>query len=213
MNRIALHGFLGLPSDWKSLQSAHSVDLFSESPIPYWDWAQSFNKKHSGTLVGYSLGGRLALHALIDDPSRWERAIIVSAHPGLHVDKRPVRLVEDALWAEKFVHAPWDDLMNQWNRRDVFAHDNPAVRIESNFNRQNLSRALRVWSLGNQERLHEKISRLPMQITWIVGEKDLRFVSEAKSLSFVHPKSELIILPHKGHRIPLDLVAKISFGE
>lgn len=209
---IALHGFLGLPSDWKMLPEHHAVDLWSAEPTSFQAWAQTFNQNHSGTLVGYSMGGRLALHALIASPAQWKRAVIVSAHPGLDVEKRETRLHNDTDWAEKFVTEPWADLMRLWNGRDIFTHDSFIERKEENFNRPYLAKALKVWSLGQQEKLHDSIAKLPMPITWIVGEKDARFVAEARSLRFTHPESEVLIVPNKGHRIPFDLVAKISFG-
>lgn len=53
-----LHGFLGQPADWDFLRASFEIvapDLFAGEPIPAAD-----------VLVGYSMGGRLALHALLD---------------------------------------------------------------------------------------------------------------------------------------------------
>lgn len=55
-----LHGFLGRPADWDFLRPSFDVaapDLFAGEPIPAAD-----------VLVGYSMGGRLALHALLVSP-------------------------------------------------------------------------------------------------------------------------------------------------
>lgn len=160
--------------------------------------------------MGYSLGGRLALHALIDSPQQWSEAIIISAHPGLAEGVRAKRREEDAIWAKRFLEEPWSDVLQAWNNREVFAHDKPVVRKEQNFSRSLLAQALTTWSLGNQKDLAEAIGKLPMPITWVVGEYDTKFVSEAMRLSFANPSSRVIIVPGAGHRIDFETVAKIS---
>lgn len=207
---VAIHGFLGLPSDWDSLP-VNPINLWEHDPLPFKQWAATFNAKYSGTLVGYSLGARLALHALIENPTNWTKAIIISGHPGLCLSLRPSRLVEDGIWAQKFASEPWDSVLQSWNGRDSFKYDKPIQREEKNYSRLKLAKALTTWSLGNQEKLHDEIAELPMPIDWIVGEKDARFLAEAQTLTFKNPNSRLIIIPNAGHRISFESVAKISF--
>src|SRR5438270_3221228 len=110
---FALHGFLGLARDWSSLKiegrieggETHAVDLFRTlSPATgasFEDWAGEFNRLARGVdgrrvLLGYSLGGRLALHALLDEPGQWDAAVMVSTHPGLdEPGKKQVRIASD----------------------------------------------------------------------------------------------------------------------
>jgi len=134
----ALHGFLGKPSDWKDLfqksdlQTIHAVDIFNAFSLDsLTDWIEGFNqsieRKRAGSLrvlMGYSLGGRLALHALFQNPTLWDAAIIISAHPGLSSDnEKHQRLSIDEEWACRFENEPWDELMQAWNSRDVFSGD------------------------------------------------------------------------------------------
>jgi len=73
MTIVALHGFLGRPSDWDFLRDAGlDVDARELDDIP----------RSGETLLGYSMGGRLALHALLDG-AKFERAVIVSSGLGL----------------------------------------------------------------------------------------------------------------------------------
>ncbi len=81
----AIPGFLGVPSDWDifSWEGLKKVDLASPSCISFDTWAKHFNrevKSHQNSnniLLGYSLGGRLGLHAVIEQPQLWNAAIIV----------------------------------------------------------------------------------------------------------------------------------------
>lgn len=208
--KIAIPGFLGLPHEWEN-ELWQAYPLWSDTPVPFLEWAQKFNSSYQGELVGYSLGGRLALHALIAAPQNWEKATIISAHPGLDHELRFPRLQDDYVWAERFYKDPWNDVMDGWNRRPVFQHDAPIQRHETDFSRLVLAQALTIWSLGRQSQLHETISKLPMQINWVVGEKDPAFLAQAQTLKFANPKSRVIVVSGMGHRIPLEVVAKISF--
>src|SRR5262249_45368361 len=110
----ALHGFLGLPSDWDLLrQPLHAIDLFSiGKPLStLWSWAQDFNRQvsadNTNILIGYSLGGRLGMHALIDQPHLWQGGVFVSAHSGLSFSHdRDKRIQSDAQWAQRFLQEP-----------------------------------------------------------------------------------------------------------
>src|SRR5687767_12547154 len=128
---VCLHGFLGRPSDWMPIQRAFSdlipgvqceaVDIFSSlrtfKSKSMVDWAKSFNREQKSKhvernlLIGYSMGGRLALQAAMDKPGLWDEVILVSSHPGLtSEDDKSKRLVSDLEWAEKFSNMPWNEV-------------------------------------------------------------------------------------------------------
>lgn len=209
----ALHGFLGTPHDWATLfqghalqDSVHAIDLFSEDIINMQSWAAQFNSKHhthdKQSLLGYSLGGRLALHLLIDNPKRWSSAVIVSAHLGLDQSEKKQRSKIDAEWASRFENDPWDQLMNDWNHRKVFNHSFAFERKEKGYSRSILANVLRTWSLSHQEDLRERIAELPIPILWIAGENDLIYAEQASKVQLCHPLSEVWIVPKAGHRAP-----------
>jgi 2-succinyl-6-hydroxy-2,4-cyclohexadiene-1-carboxylate synthase len=202
----ALHGFLGSPSDWNGFfPTLHAPNLFEESPIPFWEWAESFNRKiidSGNVLIGYSMGGRLALHALIENPSLWKAAIIISANPGIENEsERFDRLHADKLWHDRFLHEPWEALMDAWNRQPIFVGD-PLVRHEKDFSRQALAEAMLSWTVGKQDFLKPSIEELDIPILWIVGENDKKYVEIAKKIKLKNKKSKISIAPHAGHRVP-----------
>lgn len=208
----AISGFLGLPSDWDLLQS-HRVEAvdwqaFSLGSLP--DWGAHFNQwayrqgKGPSVLIGYSLGGRLALHALLNQPDLWKGAVIISAHPGLaDAGERAKRLAQDQQWADRFENEEWQSLMDVWNSQDIFSHD-PIVfeRKEKDYQRPRLMQALLHGSLGSQVDLRQQISELQIPILWITGSKDQRYSSIARGLSFKHPLSQAVQVEGAGHRVP-----------
>ncbi len=116
-----LHGALGSFRDWEglALPQCQAVNLW-RSPAcgDLFEWARWWAAEVAArdphpSLLGYSMGGRLALHALLEDPSPWECAVIVSAHPGLKdAEERRKRL---AAWLSRFQNEPFQTVLRDWN--------------------------------------------------------------------------------------------------
>jgi 2-succinyl-6-hydroxy-2,4-cyclohexadiene-1-carboxylate synthase len=207
---IALHGFLGLPADWDLLRmdgvTTYPINNLSWKNLH--DWARQFNVEvkpdASQILMGYSLGGRLALHALLQNPHLWKASILISVHPGLdNPSDLSLRLENDLQWADRFLNEDWDSLIQAWNSREVFSGGQFAFqRKEGDFRRVDLANHLINGSLGSQEDLRESIGLLDMPILWMVGQNDKKFVSIARTLRFKHPLSKVVVVPGVGHRLP-----------
>lgn len=219
---FALHGFLGRPQDWlplsqnnfdpsgfcaydlfydlKSMPSAHTVSLSQ--------WAHNFNQLAAKEpspriLLGYSLGGRLALHALLQQPDIWDAAVIISAHTGLESQQgRNERLISDCEWAARFEVEPWEPLIQSWNARSIFDHSVSVGRCEKDYSRFALACALREWSLGKQEYLIPQINKVDVPILWMVGDLDQNYVERSKKVILKHPSSKMVEISGAGHRIP-----------
>src|ERR1700733_9757644 len=101
LKSYALHGFLGKPEDWGGLNQGvldgglEAVDLYDFSLSSLEEWAEQFNRyvqddsaRCNRCLIGYSLGGRLALHSLLQNPFLWDAAILISTHCGLESEEK-----------------------------------------------------------------------------------------------------------------------------
>lgn len=209
----ALHGFLGLSRDWASLlPHAQAVSLFDiaqpSETIGPWQWAEQFNKRVSidssrpNFLVAYSLGGRLAMHALLSNPGLWQGAILISSNPGFEAQVKPARLRDDIIWANRFITESWDSLIQAWNQQQIFGGFSGLQRKESDFSRKLLSDTLRYWSLGQQDLLTPQLQELDLPILWISGENDVTYTTRAKQMLFSHPKSRVWVAPNAAHRVP-----------
>lgn len=214
---LALHGFLGKPSDWDliGLEEVQGIELDAFSLKSLNDWGKTFNcflqkeeqifhYHRKPILMGYSLGGRLALHTLIQNPSLYHAGIIISAHPGLsNPSEKNKRYREDLFWAKRFLNEDWDTLLSSWNQRQTFSN---ALfhfeRKEKDYERQTVSDMLTNFSLGKQEDLREALRYLPIPLLWVVGEQDKIYKELGSSLQFQHPDSKVITIPHAAHRVP-----------
>lgn len=245
VNLFFLHGFLGRPSDWAAvkahLPSSEAVrffipDYFKDphlGPQHSLDvWAENFTKwvelngcaGERNILVGYSLGGRLALHALKRRPALWYKAVLISTNPGfndLHESLDPIsverqqRWMNDSYWAEEFQKAPWEMVLRNWNAQPVFGgSEKEPLRIEQDYSRESLSLALTQWSLAQQRNMRPLLQSQLSKIIWLVGERDTKFVELSRRLEQEVPGLQVKVISEASHRIPFDnprdLAASVS---
>jgi len=192
-----LHGAVGMAEDWDVFGEIQGVDLWSflkEGEMSLDEAGQKVAEMASDgdTLVGYSMGGRIALHAL--GKRQWKKVIIVSAHPGLE-SAHQERLKNDERWAGRAL-GDWDRFLEEWNSQGVFSGSVPdwGDRIRLRSRAQEVARSFRCWSLGTQRRFEE----FEGPVTWVVGARDEKFVTLAGQLEGV----DLVVVSGAGHRVP-----------
>jgi 2-succinyl-6-hydroxy-2,4-cyclohexadiene-1-carboxylate synthase len=177
-----LPGFLGLPSDFDFLPEVHG-----------------------NVLLGYSMGGRLALELL--QRERFDQAVIISA--GLNAPDE-ARRQRDEAWARRFESEEWPSLMNAWNAQDVFG-GHVVERREEDFDRAELARQLREYSPAVLP--PPRLESIETPVLWIAGERDAKYVDIARRAVGRLPHAELWICPNAGHRVPWEqpdaLVARL----
>ena len=208
----ALHGNLGHPGDWDGFRVAlpewelDTPSLWSRSIQPFPSWAAEFDSIASGTvLLGYSLGGRLAMHALLHRPTRWRAVIFVSAHPGLPLEERGARLISDEGWAELLETDRLEEFRARWNAQQTLAGD-PIPGSQEDLiaqNRQAIAAAFRQWSLGRQADLRSALASCPVPQLWVAGAEDAKFRSVMSAAAARIPSATYTEIAGCGHRVPL----------
>ena len=171
MGLTILPGFLGLTSDFDFLP-----------PV------------QADVLVGYSMGGRLALDLL--QRRRFGKAVIISA--GLNAPDE-TRKQRDEEWARRFETEEWPSLMRAWNAQEVFG-GHVVERREEDFDRAELARQLREYSPAVLP--PPRLESIETPVLWIAGERDAKYVEIAKRAVARLPHAELWICPDAGHRVP-----------
>jgi len=228
---FALHGNLGLPEDMHPLlfaaggppgASPHLWRALADHPqtASLHGFAAHLNEiaapcvVRPRVLIGYSLGGRLALHALTKAPELWHAAILISAHPGLQTQKeRDARLCQDQEWGGRVRREPWPELLAAWNCQPVFHGDSVpgsggsatvqdfSVQFEPW--RRQIALGFSQWSLGQQADLRPLLPRVKCPVLWITGEKDAKFTALAAECCALLPDAQHVTIPGAGHRAHL----------
>ncbi len=197
---FAIHGFLGEGYDWFSCEKHLQTNwvkpsLFSQSSPPIENFevymnklvlSQSFSSdtEIKKIFIGYSLGGRLGLHLLKNQPHIFDHFIFVSTNPGLSEENEKInRIKSDTQWVSILNNETWDNFIKQWNSQEVLSsHALQPSRYEKDFDKKKLSLSLEKWSLGYQEDFRQLIQANKNKITWVVGAKDSKFLDIAEDM-------------------------------
>ncbi|MBX9702516.1 MAG: hypothetical protein K2X39_00035, partial [Silvanigrellaceae bacterium] len=121
------------------------------------------------------------------------------------------RIQTDMIWAERFLHEPWEELMHLWDSQEVFCQiKNPFLRQENYFQRHLLAQILKDFSLGKQDCLWEQINKINIPLLWISGEMDKKFSLITKEVCTLNSNISSWISPKSGHRIPWENPAEFQ---
>jgi 2-succinyl-6-hydroxy-2,4-cyclohexadiene-1-carboxylate synthase len=162
------------------------------------------------TLCGYSMGGRVALRAALDAPSRFGRLVLVGASPGLASSvERAERRAADSALARCLNGATMEEFASRWGSQEVFATQSEAVRAFAHLDRlrndpRALAVALRGLGTGAMEPLWDRLGELALPVTLVAGERDAKFVAIARDMAARIAGAEVVVAPGAGHAAHLE---------
>jgi 2-succinyl-6-hydroxy-2,4-cyclohexadiene-1-carboxylate synthase len=169
-------------------------------------------------LVGYSLGGRLALRAVLRDPSHYAGLIIVSATAGIDEPAtRSARAEADERLAAWMEAAPIADIVGIWERQPLFADQSDALVEEQRAGRLShdpaaLALLLRTAGQGVLEPVWHELMRLEPPVLAIAGNRDDGYVRAARRIADTAPHGRAAVVEEAGHAAHLqrpDEVARL----
>ncbi|MBV9803163.1 MAG: 2-succinyl-6-hydroxy-2,4-cyclohexadiene-1-carboxylate synthase [Solirubrobacterales bacterium] len=168
------------------------------------------------TLVGYSMGGRIALHAAVALGARIERLVLIGASPGLaEAAERAARRAADEALADELSVLSIDQLAARWARTPVLAGQPPAVAAAVHADRlrnspAGLARALRGLGTGVLPSLWDRLGEIAMPVAVVVGERDQKFSAIAERMAGALPRAEVVVVPGTGHAVHVEAPARVA---
>jgi len=162
------------------------------------------------TLVGYSMGGRIALHIALAASARVDRLVLIGASPGIADEgARAARRRADEELAGEIERSSIEEFASRWAQTPVLARLPPAVLDAAHADRlrstpAGLARALRELGTGALPPLWDRLGELPMPVTLIVGERDSKFRGIAAEVARRIPAAEVVVVPGVGHAVHLE---------
>jgi 2-succinyl-6-hydroxy-2,4-cyclohexadiene-1-carboxylate synthase len=180
-----------------------SMDACTEDLVALWE-ELDVGRTH---LVGYSMGGRLALHVAARRPERLLSLVTVGAHAGLDDDARAGRRSGDEALAERIEKEGIESFVDYWGSLPLFAGLQrrgegyvAQLRAERRLNQvAGLTCSLRGMGAGVMEPLWEELGRLAMPCTFVAGQLDHGYVASARRLATTVPGGQVEIVPRAGH--------------
>ena len=168
------------------------------------------------TLAGYSMGGRIALHAALAMPERIDRLVLIGASPGLaDPAEREARRLTDERLADEFEASTIDELASRWALNPVLAGLPQAAAAAARADRLRntpggLARALRGLGSGALPSLWDRLGELRMPVALAAGARDSKFIAIAEQMRGLIPGAAVTVIPAAGHAAHLENPAAVA---
>jgi 2-succinyl-6-hydroxy-2,4-cyclohexadiene-1-carboxylate synthase len=232
---VLLHGFTGSSQNWSSHQAVFAqsyrvltVDLIGHGLTDKPSDAARYGIYYAANdliqlvdrvvgcpinLLGYSMGGRLALYTAAHYPEYLMSLMLESASPGLADDtERRERIRQDTLLAERIEREGVEAFVNFWERIPLFAsqqHLESAIQKRVRAQRLNnsalgLANSLRGMGTGVQDSLWHRLCEIQLPTAIIAGSLDTKFVGIAQQMYDLMPNAQLKLVPEVGHAVHLE---------
>jgi 2-succinyl-6-hydroxy-2,4-cyclohexadiene-1-carboxylate synthase len=243
---IALHGFAGHPDDFSDLRAAlstveflspwlpgHGPNRFAETASGDFasevlGWWQTF----TGSLVpvpatealpwllGYSLGGRLALELALSLPGQFAGLILIGTHPGLTSEEaRAERRDSDARWVDLLRSAPMNVFFAAWDAQPLLSSRTqrlaPVARSalaerRSCHQADGLAESLQRLGTGAMPDQRPRLPSLRLPVLLLHGEEDAKFATFHAEMARLLPRATRREVPQSGHAVPLENPADLA---
>jgi 2-succinyl-6-hydroxy-2,4-cyclohexadiene-1-carboxylate synthase len=231
---LLLHGFSNTAGCWRRLRAAGVEERFSVvapdlrghggasavRPVALGpvidDLDVSFPR--AGTVLGYSQGGRIALHAALSPVigPRIRHLVLIGASPGIaDADERAARRAADDALADELEGMSIEAFAERWAATPVLAGLSPALADEAHALRlqntpQGLAAALRGLGAGALPSLWDRLEQLSVPVTLIAGERDLKFTALAQEMAARMPTARVEIVDGAGHQVHLEAPGAVN---
>jgi 2-succinyl-6-hydroxy-2,4-cyclohexadiene-1-carboxylate synthase len=170
-------------------------------------------------LLGYSMGGRLALTFAILFPERVRKLILESASPGLRTEEERIqRRMKDGELANFIKDNGIHSFVDYWEGISLFSTmRNLPESIQKSIRKQRLSNntkglanSLLGMGTGSQPSWWEKLSLLNCEVLLVTGNKDEKFCKIAEKMLKDLKNASNIVINDSGHAIHVE--QKEKFG-
>ena len=213
---LFLHGFMGSHYDWNELAQSlskkyscllldlpgHGKNTFENFPVQNFGDLSSFilnhlKKEQPCFLLGYSLGGRIALDLLSRAPGQFKKVIVESCHPGLETNiLRQARIKSDQeLLSNIHSKSDFNNFLIKWYNLELFGSlskkdsFHKLLARRKNNSLKEIKKSLQTFSLGRQDNLLPLFKKNKTPILYISGEKDKKYTQIGKLFTKEVPNS------------------------
>ena len=235
---VALHGFTGQGADFEPLRAFLPPDTSLSAPDLPGHGSKSLQRDLRAyslgahlavvseaatapqiTLVGYSMGARLALHWAIAHPERIRRLVLVGGSPGLATpEERDERRLSDATLAEFIRTRGLEAFFKYWHNQTFFQpmlglpNDrlDPILARRAQNDPEGLALSLENIGTGTLPSLWHRLKEIRFPVDLVTGEHDAKFIRLAHEMGAHLPKARHSLIEGAGHAVHLEKPADLA---
>jgi len=161
-------------------------------------------------LMGYSMGGRMALRLALAHRERVNALILESTSPGIADSAaRSARVASDSLLADTIEQKGIEWFVNQWemlslwaSQKDLPDEKRNALHVQRMANDpRGLANSLRGAGAGKVEPIIDQLSSIDIRTLLVAGELDAAYVAYAKIMETAMPNARMQIIAGAGHSV------------
>lgn len=219
---VLVHGFTQTGASWAPVAAlleaaGHEVVTpdapghgeRSDYPTDLWDGALGLASQcGQATWVGYSMGGRLALHVALAHPDAVERLVLVGATPGIADDaERAARREADEALAARLEEEGLDAFLERWIAQPLFATlaaESAGLEARRTNTVAGLAASLRLAGTGAQDSLWDRLAEIKVPVLLAVGGLDTKFRAIAFAMAERLADATVVELGGCGHACHLE---------
>lgn len=226
---LFLHGFTGSAASWSAIAEpipgeravlapalvghGDAVDVAAQSFEGEVDRIAYLAAGRPWHVVGYSLGGRLAIGLLVRHPELCVSAVLIGAQPGLRTEEeRRARRAADERWCAILAERGLSAFVSEWESQPLFASqlELPAAVLAAqraerlNQSAAGLVRSLRTTGLGVMPSYSESLRNVRAPVSLVAGERDTKFTAIAGDMAAILPNAAVEVVAGAGHNVVLE---------
>lgn len=230
---VLVHGTFGSGSDWERIEHhvrnqtnyttsaitlpGHANRPLEEHPSAFLQLISALRAEltQPSIVIGYSLGGRIALQTVLQhvDSLPVMGLVLEGAHPGLSDPaERLHRAQEDRSRAQQIRALGLPHFLKDWYRLPLFALEEQNEQTMEAFIHERaqhrdpnaIARILEESSPGRVPSLWHDIPTLKVPLCFIHGENDPKYAGVAREIQRIHPPTSISAIPRAGHNTHRD---------
>ena len=230
---LLLHGFLGSSADWAEIVPALEERLYCVAPDlpghgaslglpPGYYTIEGTTRAlldklgelgiERAALVGYSMGGRLALYLALRHSERCSRLFLESAAPGIDdAAEREARREADERRASALESGDYEEFLANWYGQPLFASLSRRkglveriIEVRRRNDPAELARSLRGMGAGSQPSLWGELAWLRVPTLAVTGELDERYARISRRMAHLNFGVRTAVVPGAGHNVRLE---------
>ncbi|ANK62102.1 2-succinyl-6-hydroxy-2,4-cyclohexadiene-1-carboxylate synthase [Loigolactobacillus backii] len=164
-------------------------------------------------LLGYSMGGRLALAFALSHPELVHCLILESSSPGLATEtERQKRRQHDQILVERLQKNGLAQFVTEWTALPLFASQRKLPAATQQFIRQQrlqqnpagLALSLQQMGTGSQPNYWPALANFELPVHLIVGAADAKFQATTEKMLARLPNASRTVISNAGHNVHLE---------